>query len=221
MATITLTRREAERGDLPPVCALTGEPTGDVKERAFVWQPPWVYALIPLALLPCLIVSLIIRKTMTLRLPLVRRKHFHWGWRMMLAAVGIVASAGAFIVGGALVSDYERGTLGGWLMIGGLVGFVLSLVLLAVLAVTGIHPKRITDREIVLAGVHDNFVAAVEEDRERDEADYQREKAQMREERDRRDREREESDERRPVPRARRASPPGGPEESTGASHGG
>ena len=207
MATITLTRREAERGDLPPVCALTGEPTDDVKHRTFVWQPAWVYALIPLGLLPCLIVSLIIRKTMTLRLPLVRRKHFHWGWRMAVAAVGIVASAGAFIVGGALVSDYERGTLGGWLMIGGLVGFVLSLVMLAVLTALGIHPKRITDREITLAGVHDNFVAAVEEDRERDEADYQREKEQLREERDRRTREREEVDQQGPVPRARRVKP--------------
>ena len=194
MATITLTRREAERGDLPPVCALTGEPTDDVKHRTFVWQPAWVSALIPLGLLPCLIVSLIIRKTMTLRLPLVRRKHFHWGWRMAVAAVGIVASAGAFIVGGAL-------------MIGGLVGFVLSLVMLAVLTALGIHPKRITDREITLAGVHDNFVAAVEEDRERDEADYQREKEQLREERDRRTREREEVDQQGPVPRARRVKP--------------
>ncbi len=214
MATITLTRREAERGDLPPVCALTGEPTGDVKERAFVWQPPWVYALLPLGLLPCLIVSLIIRKQMGVQLPLARRKHFHWGWRTLLGAVGIVASAGVFMYGGATVSDYERGTLGGWLMLGGLAGFVLSIVLLAVLTVLGIHPKQITDRDITLAGVHENFVAAVEQERERDEEEYQREEEEYRREKQaRRDRERDgpEEGEPRPVPRAQRAAPPEDP----------
>ncbi len=217
MATVTITSREASRGLLPPVCALTGEPTEHVKHRTFIWQPAWVYALIPLGLLPCLIVSLVIRKQMTVRLPLVARKHFHWGWRMLLGAFGVVISAGVFIVGGATVSGYETGKMGGWLMIGGLSGFVLSLVLLAVLTVTGIHPKKITEDEITLAGVHENFVAALEEEREQEEEEYQREEEEYRRKKERRReaREREaerEEPERGPVPIARRASPPGDPE---------
>lgn len=226
MATVTITRKEAIHGWLPEVCALTGEPTDGVKPRTFYWQPAWVFALLPLALVPCLIVVYCLRKSMTVRLPLAPHKHGHWGWRMAVGCVAVAATALTFLFSTVFVSSDNPKVAdpGRVVMIAGGVGFVLSLVLFAVLTVTGIHPTKITHDGITLAGVHQNFVDALEEEREQDEQaarreeeDYRREKERKREARDRRaereEREEREARDRRPVPIARRVSPPSPPNE--------
>jgi hypothetical protein len=175
MATVTITRREAERGYLPAVCALTGEPTEDVKAKKFLWQPPWIAVLILTGLLPYLIVALILRKTMTVQLPLVRAKHGHWLWRTLFGVGGCLFSLALIILGAAL---HEPGNTGpGRMPVGpmltGLGGVCLLVVciMLIVLRNTSIRPAEITDTDITLAGVHQNFVDALEEERERDEAE--------------------------------------------------
>ena len=55
MATIRLTRYEVQNNLLPPVCMVTGEPTGDTKRHTFRWTPPWVGILILGGLLPYVI----------------------------------------------------------------------------------------------------------------------------------------------------------------------
>lgn len=197
MARVRITRREAERGLLPPVCALTGQPTDDVKRKSFLWQPPWVGVLILAGLLPYLIVSLILRKSMAVQLPLVRAKHGHWAWRVAVGALGIVGSVVLFFVGVAVESDRTTETLGGILMAAGGLGVLAFLIVWVVLYNTSIRPSEITDFDITLVGVHEDFVRALEDDRDRDEEEYER----------RRDRERERrraDDDDRPR-RARRA----------------
>lgn len=221
MATVTITSREATRGLLPQVCALTGEPTDSEKRRTFYWQPAWVFVLLPVGLVPCLIVVYCLRKQMSVRLPLVPGKHWHWGWRNALGFLTVVLSAIVFLAGSVLTSGTNTNVAdtGRVVMIAGGVGFVLSLVLFAVLTITGIHPTKITHDHITLAGVHPNFVAALEEERERDEEagrreeeEYRREKERKRAARERREQEEEER-ERRPVPMARRVPPPDGPKD--------
>ena len=190
MATITITSREASRGLLPPVCALTGEPTEDVKQKTFLWQPAWVFLLVPVGLLPFLIVALILRKTMTVRLPLAQRKHAHWLWRDAVSWVFVLGSLGVFFTGSFLSLSRDHQDLSGPLMLTGLGLFVLFLILYALLMRLGIHPKRITEDEITLGGVHQNFVDALEEEREQEEEKYQREKERRRDARDRREQER-------------------------------
>lgn len=180
MAKVRITRREAEQGLLPPVCALTGESTEDVKRKTFLWQPGWISVLILAGLLPYLIVAMLLRKSMTVNLPLVRAKHGHWAWRMAVGLLLILGSLGAFFGGVAMNMQRDTETVGGYLMLGGLAGFVLSLIVVAVLNQLGIRPTEITDNDITLAGVHQNFVDALEDDRERDEEEYQRRRQEER-----------------------------------------
>ncbi len=196
MARVTITRREAERGLLPPVCALTGAPTEDVKRKAFLWQPPWIGVLILAGLLPYLIVSMMMRKTMTVDLPLVREKHGHWVWRALVGTGGVLLGI-AVIIAGAVVGaadENARGAspLGGILFVVGLLGFLAALVAWIVLSSTSIRPSEITDDEITLVGVHQDFVDALEDERDRDEEEYRKRRD------DERDRRRGRDDRRRP-----------------------
>ena len=52
MAKVKLGRREAEDGDLPPVCMRCGAVATEWKTKKFSWYPPWVSLLALLALLP-------------------------------------------------------------------------------------------------------------------------------------------------------------------------
>lgn len=209
MATVTITRREAERGYLPAVCALTGEPTDEVKEKTFHWRPAWIIACVFIPLL-YLIMAMVLRKQMAVRLPLARSKHAHWLWRDAVSWVLVLGTLGVFFTGSFLSLSRDHESLSGPFMLAGLGLFLLSLILYAVLVRLGIHPKQITDRDITLGGVHQNFVDALEEEREQEEEESAREEERRRDERDRRRRERDERDERdesRPIRRAKRVNP--------------
>jgi len=186
MARVTITRQEAERGLLPPVCALTGQPTDDVKTKIFRWQPGWISVLIVFGLLPYLVVALILRKTMTVQLPLVRAKHGHWLWREAVSWVAVLIALGVFFTGSGMSLSRDHEQLSGPLMLTGLGLFVVFLVVYLLLMRLGLHPTQITDRDITLAGVHQNFVDALEEERERDEEDFRREKEEHERDRERR-----------------------------------
>lgn len=147
---------------------------------------------------------------MAVRLPLARPKHAHWLWRDAVSWVLVLGSLGVFFTGSFLSLSRDNESLSGPFMLAGLGMFVLSLILYAVIVRLGIHPKRITDRDITLGGVHQNFVDALEQEREQEEEESAREEERRRDERDRRRRERDERDERdepRPIRRAKRVNP--------------
>lgn len=168
MPKVTITRREADRDLLPRVCALTGEPTDDVKLRKFMWYPQWINLTILIALPIALILSLVMRKEMTVNLPLIRQKHGHWLWRQLAAGLMLLGAIVCAPAGGILASKPSTETLGGVLVALGVVLFFATIVFVIVINYTTIRPTEITDREMTLTGVHQNFVDALEEDRERD-----------------------------------------------------
>ena len=119
----------------------------------------------------------------------------------------VLGSLGVFFTGSFLSLSRDNESLSGPFMLAGLGMFVLSLILYAVIMRLGIHPKRITDLDITLGGVHQNFVDALEQEREQEEEESAREEERRRDERDRRRRERDERDEPRPIRRAKRVNP--------------
>ena len=173
MASIRITRYEAQNNLLPPVCVVTGEPTTDFKRHTFRWTPPWVGILILAGLLPYLIVALITRKDITFDIPIASRKKGHWLWRQLFAVFGVLGCIGLVIVGIAL-SNQPGGVnqgpdIGLYTAAAAGVGLVFVLAVALFLQFTSVRPKEITDRDITLVGVHENFIVALEEERDRDE----------------------------------------------------
>ncbi len=210
MPKVRLSRREAERGLLPRVCALTGVPTEDVKTHKFWWMPSWVYVTLVAGLLPYVIIALVTRKSMTVELPLIRGKHAHWLVRQLFALLGVLGTLVLFFVGVVLSMDTRNGgqkeQLGLILMAGGGILFLVVLFGAVIFNATAIRPVEITDSHITLTGVHEDFVRELEEERERDEEEYEE---QVRDRRAKKQRERElngdaADDDHRP-PRARRS----------------
>jgi hypothetical protein len=69
MADVTLTREEAETGDLPDVCMRCGSPDVNVIQRNFRWYPPFTGALL----------RLFLTRYMTVFAPLCGQ-HSGWSW---------------------------------------------------------------------------------------------------------------------------------------------
>jgi hypothetical protein len=171
MATIRLVREEAEDGDLPPVCMCCGEPATVLRAKNFSWHPDWVYLLLLLGLLPCLIAALIVTKRMRIRAPLCEEHKNHWLWRNWFAYGGLT---GIFFLGVGVIAlmltwDDPQGQMSGLfgLLCFGLLGLGLAWLLAAfVVQNLGIRPIEITDRTITLRRVAPEFVDAVREERE-------------------------------------------------------
>lgn len=162
MAIVRINRREAEDDLLPRICALTGEPTDDFKQKAFAFTPRWTGFLILLGLIPYVIVAMLLTKRMTVRLPLVREKHGHW-LKMQLFILGGIFLTLILGCGGALIAgNKDTQIVGAVLGIGGVVLFVVVLVAAIVLQQRMIRPLEITDREMRLAGVHEKFKEALD-----------------------------------------------------------
>ena len=196
MAKVRITREEIERGLLPKVCALTGEPTDDTKRHGFLWQPAWVGVLFLAGLLPYVIVSLVLRKTMTVDVPLVREKHGHWLWRVLVGWGGILFFLALLVAGlvvGGRSDRFDGGgggvggvqaTVGGVMFAVGIIGFLAALITAVVLNNYAIRAAEITDRSITLLGVHRHFRDALEDDRDREEEKYRKERDEDRRRRD-------------------------------------
>ena len=175
LAKVIIKRFESDRGLLPPVCALTGEPTDHTVNKTFYWMPSWVIVFIFAGLLPYLIVALILRKSMAVRLPLSYEKRGHWFWRQTVLIVGALLGLGLIFTGIAVGASKERNesleTVGGILFVAGALTFFATLIVALILQRGTIRPVRIEGDEIHLVGVHRDFVDALEDDRDREEED--------------------------------------------------
>ena len=78
MATVTLDRDECDEGFLPPVCIRCGEAATSVRNQHYQWVPPAIH-LTMIFCVPYLILLLVMRKKMTVALPVCDRHR--WIWR--------------------------------------------------------------------------------------------------------------------------------------------
>lgn len=172
MASLKLSRYEAEEGDLPDVCMRCGAEATEAKRRRFTSHPLWVYVLLPFGWVPYAIVAIILTEHIrcyTLFCPrhkdyFLIRSLFVWGALLLILA---------FIVGGLILagsmSGRGRGTAGDFLFgfwcIGTVVLLLCWLISIPISQVMEIHPAEATQRHLVLKRVSPEFVDAVYEHR--------------------------------------------------------
>src|SRR6516162_11189643 len=158
-------------GGLPMVCMRCGDPALVVKSKKLSYYPRGLLFLVLLGapgLVLLLILALALRKTALLQAPLCERHQGHWTIRAVISWAGtilvvLLCTAGlAFFI--ALIDWRQRHAedLGGLVCLASLGVFVVWLIVLAVLQNTAIRPDEITRTHILLNGVSDEFVQAVE-----------------------------------------------------------
>jgi hypothetical protein len=174
MASIQLTRREAEDGDLPNVCMSCGEPATVRKRRLFVSHPVWVYLLLPFGYLPYVIVAAVLTERVRCYTHFCPRHKNHWLMRALIIwgafPVLIALIAGGFVLVASMenvVSKSMEGGLVGTMCIGSLVLVLLWLMSIPLIQLTAIHPANVTDRRLTLKRIAPEFIEAVRDYREK------------------------------------------------------
>jgi hypothetical protein len=178
MAQVRLSVQEAD-GYLPAVCMCCGKPATKTVTKRMQWCPPWVGVLILAGLLPYAIVASILTRRAVVQAPFCDEHKGHWFKRNMLIwgtlfLFGIVG-VGALVIA-ANVEDQQRiKTLMPYACVFISLEALVWIIIVVACVSTGVRPKEITDVEIALTGVSEQFVDAVaEEDRARKERRRQR-----------------------------------------------
>ena len=182
MASIRLSRREAEKGDLPDVCMRCGEPATERKRLRFTSHPVWVYVLVPFGLLPYLIVAAILTERVRCYTLFCDRHRKHWLVRTLIVwgafVAVLVVIAGSFIILASLEGRLNKSaqeTLSGLLCFGSVLLILCWLISIPITQLTAIHPADVTETRLTLKCVSPEFVDAVKEHRERRRAEGQQE----------------------------------------------
>lgn len=191
MARIRLRESEYEDGRLPPVCVVCGEPADGTEGHTFRWMPDWLSAvLVALALLAPLLAVIAYFATLgavwrrRFPVPVCARHRGYWKrrafWTYGPLALGVTLLT-IFVI--AALSQPPRSNTD-WLVAPcfGTGAFTLvGLMLAAVLQRGTVRADQITETEVALIRVHDNFADAVldrrrarrrERDLDRDDEDY-------------------------------------------------
>jgi hypothetical protein len=167
MPTVWLDRDEAEYGDLPPVCMRCGDEATVTRDRNFSWYPQWVIVLLLAGLLPFLIVALLMTKRMRLKAPMCDRHAGHWFRFRLFAYGGLLGTIGLFFAGLFLLAANDRtlnDVAAGVMIVSG-IGFLICLFVAAFWQMSLIRAIEITDDDMRLAGVSEEFKEAVREQR--------------------------------------------------------
>lgn len=168
MASIQLSRYEAEEGDLPDVCMCCGEEATERVRRRFVSHPFWVYVLMPFFYIPYLIVAIITTehiRCFTLFCP--RHKHYFlfrslFVWGLLFVVLAVIIGGMVFAFGlSDTASQSTQNFLGGSVCIGSILLLFGWLVSIPISQVTAIHPANPTERRVTLKRVSPAFVEAV------------------------------------------------------------
>jgi hypothetical protein len=167
MAKLRLDERDCRRDRLPRVCMVCGGDADKYLRKKFAWEPPWIYVLVLLGLIGILIAAIllsVLRKTMVVYCPMCSRHQSHWVrkavWSWGLLAVWLFGLVALIGVGSELKGDSHVGPF----VLGGILYTLVLFVVIGLISTRGVRPKEITDYEIVLTGLHDEFVEAAEED---------------------------------------------------------
>jgi hypothetical protein len=182
MASIQLTRREAEEGDLPEVCMRCGAPATVRKRRMFVSHPLWVYLLLPAGYLPYVIVAAVLTQRVRCYTHFCPQHKNHWLFRGLIVWCAFVALLALIVGSFAIVISMEQqlgkdttGSLFGFLCIGSTLLMFCWLISIPIMQLTAIHPGEVTERRLTLKCVSPAFVDAVRNHRERPRADEEEE----------------------------------------------
>lgn len=182
MATIQLSKYEAEEGDLPDVCMCCGAPATERKRRRFISHPLWVYLLLPLGYLPYVIVAAILTEHIHCYTLFCPQHKNHWLVRNLIVwgslVVILIVLVGGFVIAGSLSRQVSRSTediLFGSLCVGSVVLLLCWLISIPLMQVTAIHPANVSERWLILKRISPAFVEAVREYRAKRKSEEQQE----------------------------------------------
>ena len=178
MASIQLSRYEAEEGDLPDVCMCCGASATERKRRRFISHPLWVYLLLPFGYLPYVIVAAILTENVRCYTLFCPRHKNHWLLRTLVIwgafVVLLVLLIGSFVLVGSMFgpgSKSMQDKLFGILCIATPVLLLCWLISIPLAQLTAIHPADVTEHRLTLKRISPAFAEAVRIYRE----DHQRE----------------------------------------------
>jgi hypothetical protein len=175
MPTVWIDRDEAVYGDLPPLCMRCGADATVTKSRVFSWHPGWVNLLILVNLLVWAVVAMVMTKKMKLKAPMCDRHAGHWFRFNLFLYGGLVGMLAVLCSAIPLFAsnDPNLKDLGPVPLVVGGVGFLVVLIIAAVWQLNTIRAVEITEDDMKLKGVCEEFRQALREQRraERDAED--------------------------------------------------
>jgi hypothetical protein len=175
MASIQLTRYEAEQGDMPDVCMCCGAPATERKRRCFSSYPLWVVLTLLWVFAKgevsgtsySKVAEKNTRYILCYTILCVRHKNY---WRIRTLAIWGSLSAilvfifGFFIIGGLLSPQISRSmenVVFGSFCIGSVVLLLGWLISIPISQAMAIHPTISTEYQLILKRVSPAFVEAV------------------------------------------------------------
>ena len=89
MASIQLSRYEAEEDDLPDTCIRRGSPATVRKRYRFTSHPLWLYLLLPFGILPYVVAAAILTERAHCYTHFCSRHKNHWHVRSLVVGGGL------------------------------------------------------------------------------------------------------------------------------------
>jgi hypothetical protein len=179
MASVTLSRKECEEGELPSICMRCGEPAMLIKKKLFTWMPAWVMLLLvfgavcfgtafPKASPVALILIPVLRKKMRVPVPLCERHRNHWlplQGMVLFGGIGVLllffSTFAFFIV--ALGHNERISQLVERFWFGTFVFLIIMVFSGAILQTRLIRPTKINSQSITLTNVAKRFIESLPE----------------------------------------------------------
>lgn len=152
--------------EMPAVCMRCGEPATVIKTAKLWWHPAWVWVFIVFGYLPYWLVANWLAKWAEVQAPFCPRHQWHWISRFVVVMGSFLLFVAILVGALMLVVDMAQPRQDQalkFLGIGAVVLIVVWFLIFISAANTGIRAKEITGEEILLYGVSDEFVAAMED----------------------------------------------------------
>jgi hypothetical protein len=170
MPTVKLSDYECKRDLLPDVCMFCGAPAATRLRRTFTWTPGWVWILLLVNLIVLAVVAMLVTKKMTVNVPVCEEHEGYWRRKNLLMLMSLLGVT-LICIGGVVIvtTQDQRGNddLTGWACGGSIAFAVVWLIFVGVLSTRGVRPVHITEDTVQLTAVHDDFIAALREERAR------------------------------------------------------